>query len=377
MRLPGDMRLAPSSLPSNTIPADAPIDRQLLEIVRRLCAETHPGQSHTVNLDTSFDADLALDSLARAELMLRIGKAFGVELPEDALAHVRSPRDMLDYLHKVWQPTALVSSVSSVPPGARHGGFHLRSMPARACIGLGRIAAWAYGCYAWSIFLLLVVPLALVIALLHRPSLGRRLARPGARLLFRCAGIRLSAVGMDALPDRPHVLLVNHTSFLDAIVLTALLPASPGYAFAARQEFARQRIFCPLLHGLGIVLVERHNARRRISNVGIMTRLLRKGQNLVVFPEGMFSGEPGVKPFHSGAFIAAAKANVPVVVAGLQGARAALRPGTWLPRRVPIRLEIGPVLMPRGTDPASVEQVIASARKAMVPLSGEPDNPSA
>jgi acyl carrier protein len=36
-----------------------------VDIVRQLMHETHPGTSHAVTLDTSFERDLALDSLAR------------------------------------------------------------------------------------------------------------------------------------------------------------------------------------------------------------------------------------------------------------------------------------------------------------------------
>ena len=71
-----------------------------------------------------------------------------------------------------------------------------------------------------------------------RPRVARRIARLGARLLFRLAGVSLSAIALDRLPRTPHILLVNHASYLDAIALTALLPSDPGYAFAAKRELA-------------------------------------------------------------------------------------------------------------------------------------------
>jgi hypothetical protein len=71
--------------------------------------------------------------------------------------------------------------------------------------------------------------------------------------------------------------------------------------------------------------------------------------------------------------VVAANAGAPIVVAGLRGARGALRPRTWLPQRVGIALEIGPALQPHGSDRASIEQLRAAARRAMVPLSGEFD----
>ncbi|MGH8805464.1 MAG: acyl carrier protein, partial [Polaromonas sp.] len=45
-----------------------------------------------VTLNSSLDRDLALDSLARMELLLRIERAFGVALPEDTLARAETVR---------------------------------------------------------------------------------------------------------------------------------------------------------------------------------------------------------------------------------------------------------------------------------------------
>ncbi|MGZ5780632.1 MAG: lysophospholipid acyltransferase family protein, partial [Burkholderiaceae bacterium] len=156
-------------------------------------------------------------------------------------------------------------------------------------------------------------------------------------------------------------------------VLTALLPPVPGYAFTAKREFASQRVMRALLSGLGSVFIERFDVKRSTEEVDLMAAALARGECLVVFPEGTFSREPGLKPFHAGAFAAAAKADAPLVVTGLRGTRNALRDETWLPRRVPIAFEIGAVLTPSGRDWTATAQIRAAARKAMVPLSGEFD----
>lgn len=236
-----------------------------------------------------------------------------------------------------------------------------------------RVGAWAYSGYAWIILILLVLVFGGLAMLFRKPSKGRRIARFGTRLLCRLAGMPVSVKGLDNLPSRPHILVVNHTSFLDGIVLTALLPASPGYAFAVRQQYSSQRLLCPLLRSLGTVVLHRFGAPHHTSDIDRLAAALRRGSNLVVFPEGAVSSEPGLQPFHSGAFVAAAKANVPIVVAALRGVRTALRLGSWLPRRADIVLEIGPVLNPHGIDPAALAQLSAAARSAMLPLTGEPD----
>jgi 1-acyl-sn-glycerol-3-phosphate acyltransferase len=100
---------------------------------------------------------------------------------------------------------------------------------------------------------------------------------------------------------------------------------------------------------------------------------LKRSSNLIVFPEGRILPQEGLGHFHSGAFIAAAAEHVPIVVAGIHGAREALRLGSWLPRRRAIELRIGPVLLPHGKDKAALSRLAEAAHRAMEPLTGETD----
>jgi 1-acyl-sn-glycerol-3-phosphate acyltransferase len=169
------------------------------------------------------------------------------------------------------------------------------------------------------------------------------------------------------------VLLVNHSSYLDAIVLTSTLPAAPGYAYVAKREFESQPLLRALFSGLGAIFIERFDIQRSSGEVDLMAAALLRGERLVVFPEGTFGRAAGLKPFHAGAFLAAASANAPIVAAGVRGTRTALRAGAWLPRREAIEFEVGPVFMPAGRDWAASAQTSAAARRAMARLSGEFD----
>ena len=70
---------------------------RLLEIVRSLLAEIHPGQEESSKpvLDSSLHRDLGLDSLAQVELLARIEKSFNIALSEQILATVDTVRDLL------------------------------------------------------------------------------------------------------------------------------------------------------------------------------------------------------------------------------------------------------------------------------------------
>lgn len=233
-----------------------------------------------------------------------------------------------------------------------------------------RLAGWLYSGYAWTLAALLLPLFGLLLLAARQPERARPLARTGARLLFRLAGMPLTATGLERLPACPHILLVNHTSFLDGIALIAMLPARPGYAFVVRQQFRVQSLLCPLLRALGTVVLLPAGTGSHAGNAALMARALRRGGSLVVFPEAGFVPQPGLRRFHSGAFVAAAANNAPLVVAGLRGARQALRPRAWLLRRMSMTLEVGPVLLP---DAADIGTLMRSARHGMLGLSGEAD----
>lgn len=255
-----------------------------------------------------------------------------------------------------------------------HGArFMAATVWARATLSARKAGVWAYACYAWTLFGALTLSCGSLIALLQRPPLGRRIAHWAARTLLHLSGATPTVSGLERLPQQPHVLLVNHASYLDAIVLAALLPPVPGYAFTAKREFAGRRPMRALLTGLGAIFIERFDVGRSTEEVDAMAAALLRGDNLMIFPEGTFSREPGLKPFHAGAFAAAAKAGAVVVAAGLRGTRIALRDETWLPRRTPLAFEVGKTLMPTGRDWTATAQIHTAARKEMVPLSGEHD----
>lgn len=69
--------------------------RALLDIIATLAAELRPGMRAAVTLDSALDRDLGFDSLARVELLLRCERYFNVSLPEQTLATVETPRDVL------------------------------------------------------------------------------------------------------------------------------------------------------------------------------------------------------------------------------------------------------------------------------------------
>jgi len=137
-----------------------------------------------------------------------------------------------------------------------------------------------------------------------------------------------------------------------------------------RQQFRVQRLLCPLLKALGTLVLMPAGAGSHAGNAVLMAQTLRRRGSLVIFPEAGFVPQPGLRRFHSGAFVAAMRTGAPLVPAGLRGARLALQPLQWTMRRTALTLEIGAALATENQDLAAL---MATARAALLTLSGDPD----
>jgi acyl carrier protein len=85
------------------------ITQTLLTVVQQLAIELHPHKHNamTVTLDSTLERDLGFDSLGRMELLLRLERAFGVQLPERVLATAEVLRDLVEAVHQASIGTAL------------------------------------------------------------------------------------------------------------------------------------------------------------------------------------------------------------------------------------------------------------------------------
>src|SRR5216684_4164706 len=100
-------------------------------------------------------------------------------------------------------------------------------------------------------------PFAFLGAMLAPGRTCWNVCRNVARFFLKLSGIAVVVRGLENLPEgRPAVLAVNHTSYLDAVVLLSLLEYR-GYAFVAKREFEGNFWMRTLLSGFGTQFVER------------------------------------------------------------------------------------------------------------------------
>jgi len=230
---------------------------------------------------------------------------------------------------------------------------------------------WSYAVWWWIVIALAVAAGSLGVLLLPRLRWRWAALRGLARATVAAMGIRCSADGLDRIPPGNAILTFNHASYLDVLVLTAVLPGQP--VFVAKRELLRNLLAGPLLRRLGIAFVERYDVSASLADADSLIALARQGRMLVFFPEGTFTRRAGLSEFYLGAFKVAAEAGCPIVPGVLRGTRSILRANQWVPRRGKVEVEIGEPIWPAGKDFQAVLQLRDAARQAMLLRCGEPD----
>jgi 1-acyl-sn-glycerol-3-phosphate acyltransferase len=234
---------------------------------------------------------------------------------------------------------------------------------------MNRVLHACYGVYAWLALLLIVIPTCVVLAVMPGVERRRRVARAGARLFFAAIGSPVRVEGGTVEPHYPCIVVANHASYLDGIILTAALPA--GFTYLIKQQMTRVPIASFILRRLGSAFVDRADRSDRHRTARAMLTLAAQGVGLGFFPEGTFDASPGLKPFQLGAFSAAARASLPIVPVVIYGSRRKLPAGRLLPAPGPLRVRIcEPVRAPH---PPSPRELMAETRRAMLLHLDEPD----
>jgi len=232
---------------------------------------------------------------------------------------------------------------------------------------------FVYGLYAGALFL--VVALVALLGVLLLPTLGARrgTARIAARTFFLFAGMPLRVRGLEHVPAGQCVVVANHASYLDGVVMTAALP--PRFGFVIKREMNAVPVAGLLLRRIGSEFVERFDRHKGGTDARRVLRTAANGHSLVFFPEGTFTEEVGLGKFHTGAFAIAARAGCPVVPAVILGTRRNMPSTRLFPRPGAIEVRHGAPIVAAaarpGEDPALALR--DRSRAAILAELGEPD----
>ena len=232
-----------------------------------------------------------------------------------------------------------------------------------------RFAYSLYGIYALAVFVLGVLTTVVVVTVTPGQERRRRFVARIIRMTFLTAGIRPVVSGLDELPDGPCVVVANHASYVDGLLLKAFLP--PRFSFVIKGEMRKNPLVHFVLRRSGARFVERFGSGTR--DIREFVRAAREGAALGFFPEGTFIADPGVLKFRPGAFLAAIKADIPVAPVGIRGTRRMLPAGRALPWPSRVRVDVLPQIAPDAPEYEDYHALAEAARQRILAVVGEPD----
>lgn len=169
----------------------------------------------------------------------------------------------------------------------------------------------------------------------------QRLPRRWAELLLRWSGVRVVLEGEEHIdPAVPQVLVTNHVSWFDVLVLTARLPGP--YVFVAKKEISRVPFFGRAVRACGHIFIDRRDHASAMESLDAARESLeRRRPTIIMFPEGTRSADGALGPFKKGAFVLAIQARVDVVPAAITGSREIMRKGSLLIHSGTVRVRFG------------------------------------
>lgn len=238
-----------------------------------------------------------------------------------------------------------------------------------------RLPAWLslpYAAWAGITFLTLAICVLVGLLLLPDLRLRRRFAHRGAQFALWVAGMRVVTLHAERLPATACVVVANHASYLDGVVLFAALP--PTFGFVIKREMDSVPLAGLLLRRVGSHFVDRGGASQGKRDARALMREARAGGAMAFFAEGTFHHQPGLARFRPGAFVIAAKGGLPIVPVAIRGTRKALPPGRPLPSPERIEVELAPPIPAAAAgDTEGIAQTLRAARQAILARIPEPD----
>jgi len=230
--------------------------------------------------------------------------------------------------------------------------------------------------FGWVLFVLLsliwgilVVPLTRLLSRVWPSTLDRfsDLTRAGLRFYIASLPFFRVEVSGPTHRDRIRVLVVNHQSWLDPIVMLSLEPRLSG---PARGYMFRVPIVRSVMQLAGFYPAEAGDpaplARMREGASGAR----RRGGGLLFFPEGTRSPDGEIAPFQRGAFRVAYDHALPIQPVVIEGLDRVLPPGRLLarmPGRYPVRIRYLPLVEP----PFALEPLAPTALEPTRPTGSE------
>ena len=265
---------------------------------------------------SNLELDLGFDSIERVELLVALEIQLGMEVDAKVISDVYIVHELVDTILKSGRSVARAASAS---PG---GWDHVLAIPPDNPRVLSALSVGLLPTLAWFVF-------GKFVSLL-------------AHLFFR---LRVS--GRDKLPrSGPLILSPNHQSFFDPPIVASQIPwrLFKSTFYLGTTEIFGRGMFGFLSRTFRLVPVDPDS--NLVEGMRAAAFGLKKGYNLVLYPEGERTIDGAPKTFKKGAAILSTHFKVPIYPVALEGFYEAWPRGQRFPRLSKLYIRFGDPVHP-------------------------------
>jgi 1-acyl-sn-glycerol-3-phosphate acyltransferase len=146
------------------------------------------------------------------------------------------------------------------------------------------------------------------------------IGRRWIRWILGACGIRIVSEGCENIdPSQPYVFMSNHQSVVDIGAIVSTIPVS--FRFVAKRELTWIPFFGWALAASDHVIIDRGDREKAVRSLRRAGERIRRGTNVIIYPEGTRSATGELRDFKSGGFHLALEAQVPILPVTVSGSR--------------------------------------------------------
>ncbi len=188
---------------------------------------------------------------------------------------------------------------------------------------------------------------------------------------LRITGVSMTVEGLDRLTEgRRYVIMANHESSLDIVVLLTALPPSVELRFLAKKSLFGIPFLGWGMKAAGFIPVDREDRSTAAATLAQTLEGVARGGSPLVFPEETWTTDGRLLPFARGGFLVALKSDLPILPIGLEGPRLVLPPNEGIVRPGPVTVRIGEPIPTEDLGVSSRADLMARVRQDINRLRG-------
>jgi 1-acyl-sn-glycerol-3-phosphate acyltransferase len=241
--------------------------------------------------------------------------------------------------------------------------------PGEATSGMRHLGSRLRSYFLWTpliwLYTIVLGCVSLVVSFFD-PSGERQqsIARLWSRMILATAGATVTVEGLERIDtSKPQVYVVNHLSAFDIPVLYTYLRFQ--FRILAKKELFRYPFMGWHLRRSGQIPVVLESPKASVRSLNLAVAAIRKGNSLVIFPEGGRSSDGQLHSFMGGAFYAAVKAQVDVVPIALVGTYEMLKMNSYHIKPGLVEMVVGAPISTVGMSTRDIAKITGRAREAI------------